>query len=396
VKFLLRVGAPALALIALAGACADTEAPAVTDERPEGGTLPPGADASPDPDAGTGDADAAPARECSDDGFCHTSLPKNQMLRAVWGDGSGTVWTVSEQGSVLRWDGSQWNVQATRLGLLTTAWGSSPTDVWVGGQDGLFHGTGANPAALTFARVTDLTGEVISIWGQSATDIWAVVVDVEGSRVVHYGDVEGALAWSVVPIGAPDSRFSRVWGSAGTGVWIASMSFDETTFSDRGEVHQRRPGSQDFEPVPMPGHPFHDGPYWAFGEVTCAAVASDTQMVIQARAVSYDPLFIRGTSEDGGPSFAFAAEVDNLSGEFNDSQDPETNAVLAFSHDDVWTAGLHGRIRHWDGTSWTRMAVTKTKYPLAADFYGLWAKNSNDIWAVGDNVALHLDPTKKR
>ena len=117
---------------------------------------------------------------------------------------------------------------------------------------------------------------------------------------------------------------------------------------------------------------------------------------IQARAASYDPLFIRGTSEDGGPSFTFAAEVDSLSGGFDDRHDPETNAILAFSHDDVWTAGFHGRIRHWDGTAWTRMAVTKTKYPLAAAFYGLWAKDSNDIWAVGDNVALHFDPTKKR
>ena len=161
------------------------------------------------------------------------------MLRGVWGDGSGTVWAVSEQGSVLRWDGSEWIAQATRLGLLTTVWGSSPTDVWVGGQDGFFHGTGASPATLSFVQTTDLNGEIVSMWGQSATDIWAVLVDPAGSHIVHYGEVDGVLAWSVVPVGAPDSRFSRVWGSAGTGVWVACVKFDESTFSDRGEVYQR-------------------------------------------------------------------------------------------------------------------------------------------------------------
>jgi hypothetical protein len=53
VKSLLRVGAPVLALVTLAIACANTEEPAVVDQGMEGGTLPPAADASSDLDAGT-------------------------------------------------------------------------------------------------------------------------------------------------------------------------------------------------------------------------------------------------------------------------------------------------------------------------------------------------------
>ena len=63
------------------------------------------------------DADASTPRECSDDGFCHTALPKGQTLRAVWGDGQGVVWAVSGQGAILRWDQTEWKIHASGLGL---------------------------------------------------------------------------------------------------------------------------------------------------------------------------------------------------------------------------------------------------------------------------------------
>ncbi len=120
-------------------------------------------------------------------------------------------------------------------------------------------------------------------------------------------------------------------------------------------------------------------------------------MVIQARAVSYDPLFVRGTSEDGGPSFSVRGGGRQPLGEFDDRQDPETSAVLAFSHDDVWTArpitDASATGTAPPGPGWPSRRRS-TRSPTA--FYGLWAKDPNDLWAVGDNVALHFDPTKKR
>lgn len=392
-KSILRAGAPLSALVLLAMACADTEEPNLLDPDTDGGTLP-APDGSPESDAGTvdADADAAPPRECSDDGFCHTALPKNQFLRGVWGDGAGTVWTVSEQGFVLRWDGTTWNKQADRLGYLTTVWGASATDVWVGGEDGLFHGTGTSPATLAFVQVPDIVGEITSIWGRSPTDVWAVLAAPDGFRVLHYADVEGQLGWSAVPVGTPESRFMRVWGSAGTGVWLSAFEVDPASFWERGVVYRLLPGATDFEPIAMPGYPGMDpdDPFWSFGEVVSASIASDGHIVLQARAVSGDALIVRGSSADAGQTFTFEAEVD---GTF---QDPPTNAIASFGPNDLWTAGEHGRIRHWDGSAWTPMAVTNTKYPLIAGFYGVWAKGTNDFWAVGDNVALHYDPSRKR
>jgi len=391
-RSILRLGSPLVALVLLAIACADAEEPNFLEPEVDGGTMPE-VDASPD-DAGRsdGDADATAPRECSDDGFCHTALPKNQVLRGVWGDGAGTVWTVSEQGFVLRWDGSKWNTQADRLGFLTTVWGASPTDVWVGGQDGLFHGTGGSPDKLTFVQTPDIVGEIVSIWGQSSTDVWAVLAGPDGSHVLHYADVEGQLAWSPVMVGTPESRFMRVWGSGGTGIWLSGFELDLDSFWETGVVYRLLPGATDFEPVPMPGYPGMDpdNPFWSFGEVISASIASDEHIVIQARAVEGGAMIVRGSRANAGEEFSFEAEID---GTF---LDPATHAIASFGPNDLWTAGEHGRIRHWDGSGWTPMAVTITKYPMISPVFGLWAKAPNDFWAVGDNIAFHYDPTKKR
>ena len=389
-RSILRLGAPMLALVLLAIACADAEEPNLIEPELDGGTMPE-VDASRE-DTGTppDDDDAAPPRECSDDGFCHTVLPKNQLLRSVWGDGAGTVWTVSEQGFVLRWDGSKWNTQADRLGYLTTVWGTSPTDVWVGGLDGLFHGTGASPDKLTFVETPDIVGEIVSIWGQSPTDVWAVLAAPDGSHVLHYGDVEGQLAWSTVTVGTPDSRFMRVWGSAGTGVWLSGFELDLETFWETGVVYRLLPGATDFEPIPMPGFPGMDPeePFWAFGEVVSASIASDEHIVIQARAVEGSALIVRGSRADAGAEFTFEAELDGT------IFDPATNAIVSFGPHDLWTAGEHGRIRQWNGSEWTPMAVTITKYPMSSRLLGLWAKAPDDFWVVGEDVALHHRPAK--
>ncbi len=390
-RAILRLVAPLTALVLLAIACADAEEPNLSG--PDAGGTVPEVDASHE-DAGPtsdADADAGPARECSDDGFCHTALPKNQMLRSVWGDGEGTVWTVSEQGFVLRWDGSKWNEQADRLGFLTTVWGTSPTDVWVGGQDGLFHGTGTSPDKLAFVQTPEIVGEIVSIWGLSPSNVWAVLAGPEGSQVLHYADVDGQLGWSPVTVGTPESRFMRVWGSAGTGVWLSGFELDLESFMERGVVYRLAPGATDFEPIPMPGMPGMDpdNVFWSFGEVVSASIASDEHIVIQARVVEGGAIIVRGSRANTGEEFTFEAEID---GTF---LDPPTNAIVSFGPNDLWTAGEHGRIRHWDGSGWTPMAVTITKYPMISPVFGLWAKAANDFWAVGDNIAFHYDPTKR-
>ena len=151
--------------IALFGfACSNGDA----DAKPNGGVP----DATLETDGGDGDAsvadhdaseapDAQP-RTCSDDNVCQTVLPPNSFLRDVWSAGDGVVWAVGWKeppnsdltGTILRWDGSAWAVQFETAGqVLSALWGSSPTDIWAGGEGGLYHGTGPSSDAITWTKV---------------------------------------------------------------------------------------------------------------------------------------------------------------------------------------------------------------------------------------------------
>ena len=65
----------------------------------------------------------------------------------------------------------------------------------------------------------------------------------------------------------------------------------------------------------------------------------------------------------------------------------ELNAVAAASAGDVWVAGNAGGVYRRMGKRWVRQAEGMT----TAVLYGIWAGNANDVWAVGDGVALHFD-----
>jgi hypothetical protein len=376
----------ALGLLSVIGACASTDEPAHPKDDPDAGTLT-AADGSAPEDAG-GDGEVRAPRECSDDGFCHTLLPKNQTLRSVWADGQGVAWAVSEQGAVLRWDGKTWDMHVSGLGKLTVVWGSGPTDVWVGGENRMFHGTGASAAALTFAPTPAPTGEVSSIWGTLT-----VPADDESgirSRVLH--TTGGGVGWAVDPMSTdnPDIRFLRVWGSAASGVWLAGTILDPDVLLEMGKVFRRTPSASTFEEVTLPGRPDGSSEFDVLGELVSTAMISDTDMIVQARTSGGEAIFVRGTSTDVGQTFTWTSELD---GTF---EDPATNVISAVAQDNAWAAGEYGRIRHWDGTEWIHSAITVTDYPVIAPFYGTWANGPNDVWFVGDNVALRLDPAKKK
>jgi hypothetical protein len=51
--------------------------------------------------------------------------------------------------------------------------------------------------------------------------------------------------------------------------------------------------------------------------------------------------------------------------------------------DDVWVVGLTGRVRHWDGTSWSTMSLGGTTARLTH----VWAVARDQAWASGEVVA---------
>ena len=305
---------------------------------------------------------------------------------------------MSGQGAILRWDETEWKIDASGLGPLTAVWGSGPTDVRVGGQSVLFHGTGASPAALTFAATARPMGEIASIRGTRANDIWAVVVrngSLPRSLVLHYapGDGGGLSSWSEVAVDAPEMRFSHVWGTAASGVWLGGILGD--VYSDApGRIYRRPPGATEFTPVLAPADSRRSGD--RDGVRTPASSSASRCSRTRAWCCSVE--------RPSGTRCSFAGRA-RTAGKRSRSSLPSSTAefnglwsfaVAATAEDDLWVAGEYGRMRHWNGSRWTASALTITKFPVVSNLYAFWAKGPKDLWVVGDGIALHLDPAKKK
>ncbi len=351
-----------------------------------------------DADGVTPDASAeAGAKRCSDHGFCRTNLPPGEhTFEGVWGDGTGVVWAVTAEGNVLRWDGTVWKIHASNLGPLVAIWGSGPTDVWIGGDEGIRHGTGTSSATLSFVEVP-VAGEparIASIWGLSATnEVWAAGsaddpdTGMSVGRLLHLAD--GGV-WTEVTLAPEMFSCSGVWGNAATGVWAACSRpvLDMPEYSEL--VILRMHGGDDFVEVPMPVNP-DDDPLLSIPGVLGGAVAiSNSSVWIYGVTASNWPTVWRGTSTDDGATFTFTEQRDGQ------PNDPVITAVHGTAPNDLWAVGEYGKARHWNGTTWSTVAITNTPVPIIDPLHAVWSGGQSEVWFVGKQIALRFDPTQEK
>jgi hypothetical protein len=408
-------GGGAVTALAFLLACSTSDsaspAPADQDSGPDGTTITVATDAEAGPaDAGLVDAPDAAPRTCSDQSFCRTALPTGQVLRGVWGDGNGTVWSVSEAGSILRWDGAAWNIHATNTGdRYLSIWGVSPTDLWVGGSNGLLHGTGATPSTITFTPVAipgDPTVPITAIWGASATDIWAVGGSISSGtqppffshgRAAHL--VDGA--WVAEGPAPTNVAYTQVWGTPSSGVWIGGSAVTFTGFPSVG-LFRRAVGATSFATVNLPPAPAAGGGFANPSRLDVGIATSDTSLVVLGAARTagtsrktsdavWDGVGASDAGADGGTVLTVTWSVEPK-GPLPDTvpvADFQLTAAWTPSPSDLWVAGLYGRLRHWNGTAWSEASLTVTSLPETAALYGIWGVSASDFWVVGDNLAIH-------
>jgi hypothetical protein len=65
------------------------------------------------------------------------------------------------------------------------------------------------------------------------------------------------------------------------------------------------------------------------------------------------------------------------------------NAVVAPAANDVWAFGVSSVGEHWNGTTWRGVKLAIPKDSAAAEFYGAAAVSADDVWAVGDVSPRH-------
>mgnify|MGYP001089631933 FL=1 len=388
--FALVLGAAALASMS---ACSEDDTLGSFEPEPEidGGNPLPEVDASEEPaDGGLDDAaedagaDADASVLCSPDGLCHLPVPVSDSLRAVWGDGAGTVWVVSDKGDVLRWDGTAFIVHANVPSPLSTIWGSGPTDIWIGGESGIFHGQGATPASVTFTAISYVpTVPVRSIHGFGPNDVWFVggVSGWEGEAglVLRYRGPTGDPTndFQHDPMESEGDAFTTVWGSRPDDMWLAATGIAATpqgarVYHGRGDGN----GGTSFERVEV-----HTG----FGSMSLLEVVG---------AIHVPETFIAGNNwwNQGNVWSGAIHPPDGDAGavvwggeEFGSS----VRGIYGTSKSDIWLVGDRGRIRHFDGTKWSPSRVTVDKFPFVKNLNAIWgAPNKKEFWIVGDGTVL--------
>lgn len=400
-------GAAALAVVAAcsaAVACAEsTEEHDVVAREDGSGDARDGTDAStplsPSTDAGDADVDATvnpdggdagPQNVCTAHGWCHTELPPGQTLRAVWGDGAGIVWTVSEEGNVLRWDGAKWSIVHTDAGKLFALWGSGPTDIWVGGTNGLFHGTGATSATLAWAHVaSEGNMPILSVWGSAANDVWAVGNDGAASRVLHYAGPSADpndSGWAVDPVSARVvGKLVRVWGYSPTDVWTVGSNLVGAL--DKPVIWHLSPDDDDVPTFTQDTSFTHYASNRPFGGLT-----SDPDNVLWFGTTQGSPYMVWGRRADNTQPFVWKDAFTGFPQSHPTCRSRVHNGILAFGPNDLWTYGDYGRLCHFDGARWELAAVSIDELPLTNVFWDAWG-DPGQMWVVGRDIAIRKQAT---
>ncbi|MBX3188015.1 MAG: hypothetical protein KF819_13415 [Labilithrix sp.] len=378
------VALPALSLVA---SCAGAE------------DQPPGAD-----DASaviTSDAGDAPPDDaalegptCASADFCPVSVgvDPRYALTSIWGSSATDVWAVGSGGTVVHYDGATWRLAATGIvETLHAVWGSGPTDVWVvSSASVLLHSKGAAGGAISFTSVPAASpdaygGRAHAAWGSSATDVIVggavfdeLDLDTGASRSGNYLRLQpagdgGAPAWKAFE--GDDGAWTRatvraIWGSSASDVWMSADNSPEIAWM-RGLLLHRTPGdggapgawtSVDSQSAHVLasiwGSSAND--VWAVGSLGTIRhwAAGATRWAITPSPTSADLHGVWGS----GPS-------------------------------DVWAVGDEGTILHYDGKTWATATAAFALGPKP-DLHGVWGSGPNDVWVVGDGVVLRFTGPK--
>ncbi len=355
----------------------DSPIPTPTGDDVEGGSSNEDAGARAD---GSTDVEAGlPA--CTVD-WCDTALPipdgGSLRLMDVWVGSSTNVWTVSAEGKVLRWDGTTWSVVWSTDKTLYGVWGDQDGTIWVVGAAGtIFRGpNGANFTAVSNGGVTlDLVG--ICEGPRDAEHARSLAIVGAGNRVLQWNGTtaeNGDPVWDVSSF-APTSGREPVLHAitcVGHDVWVSGM------WNEIGDTGGRIFVRYDGEPSWTRIRPMH------------ASSTTDTYWAIWAAGPEH--IWVRGSQNityatpntDGG-SPLWRSERSNMGGA---NTDRRISAAWGSNPSDVWIASMNGRIHHWDGSKLSITATAKSWDVLSSNLHGVHGSGPNDVWVVGDNVAL--------
>lgn len=152
--------------------------------------------------------------------------PTGEDLQGIWGSSASNMFAVGSTGVILRYNGSAWSQMARPVTeTLEDIWGSASNNVFAVGSPRRVGSTryytivlwnGSIWSVMTTPDVpVGKSGRLRSVWGSSGTDVFAVGDD---GVVLHYN----GSVWAVMTSGTSDA-FYGVWGSSANNVYAVGL-----------------------------------------------------------------------------------------------------------------------------------------------------------------------------
>ena len=353
---------------------------------------------------------------CTRDNWCwQNPMPQGNTIKDIWASSPDNVWVVGDYGTIMHWDGNNWNnISCGTENSLNGVWGTSTGEVWAVGYTGtVLHykdnqcsvvsfgsnddlndvwvdenmnyvwvvGTGLHYWDIDFTEWTHLGGGVLlGVWG-FGDKTWAVG---QNGAILFYDGTEAQTQSSTTT-----STLYGVWGTGTDDVWSVGengtiLHWDGSGWSDSstGILGTLRAvsGLQDGEKwiAGSGGLIFHATQGGDFSRI-----ASNTSLDLWAvAATSSDDVMVAGTQgiilyqDAGGDSFSENPSYSSIRESFND--------VWAASATDAWAVGGEyqsnaGVLVHWDGDTWKLDQFSST---LQATVVSVWGTGPDNVWIL--------------
>lgn len=170
----------------------------------------------------------APARVCSDDGFCRESLPQDTArLLDVIAFSPTDIWACGDPASIVHFDGTSWKKASFGLSSrIHDLFAFHASNIWAVGANGtVAHYDGIRWKIMESDTRASLTG----IWGAHARDLWVSAKALDGqSQFLHFDGER----WTPWPTGT-SSSLQVIWGAHKDAIWSGGNDGTLLRYRDR-------------------------------------------------------------------------------------------------------------------------------------------------------------------
>lgn len=281
--------------------------------------------------------------------------PTTEAVNAIWGSSSTDIYAVGSNGLILHFDGTAWATQTSPTTLhLRSVWGSSSTDVYAVG-DGpasalqyatIIHNNGTS---WTLVQNTVRPLGLKAVWGSSATNVFAVGPDPSNDSVLARSS---GAQWSESGTGSSNylPQGLSIWGTSATNAYIVGR--------------YRYVGQRDYI--------LHfNGSGW----VPENGPLSDRTFNVIWGSSATD---VFAADDDGGIIHSDGG------GTWVSQTSPTTQSLYAIwgsSPTDVYAVGggVDGVVLHYNGTTWSNETLPSQTKKIS----GVWGTSAANVWAVG-------------